>query len=116
MDIALPFPFRNKMSSCNCYVDISADPCFVFVALIDQELIREFGTDVTIKTDCIRILPRQDDYPALTELREAIFNVFQTTPEFMVAKNRRMVWDELQKKNYKAPLSSKIKALETKII
>ena len=113
MDLTIPFFFRNKTFSCNCYVDISDDPCFIFVMLIEKDLIREFGVDVTIKTDCITILPRIDDYAELIELREAIFKVFKTTPEFMVAKNKRMLWDKLQKKVYKNPLSFKIKALET---
>ena len=94
-------------------MDISIDPCFIFVMLFDKKLITEFGEDVTIKTDCFTILPRKDNYPELTELGEAIFKVFKTTPEFMVAKNKRMLWDELQKKVYKNPLSFKIKALET---
>ena len=94
-------------------MDISIDPCFIFVMLFDKKLITEFGEDVTIKTDCFTILPRKDNSPELTELGEAIFKVFKTTPEFMVAKNKRMLWDELQKKVYKNPLSFKIKALET---
>ena len=81
--------------------------------LFDKNLITEFGEDVTIKTDCVTILEKEDDYAELIKLRLAIFNVFKTTPEFMVGKNKRMLWDGLQKKVYKNPLSFKIKALET---
>ena len=94
-------------------MDISIDPCFIFVMLFDKNLITEFGEDVTIKTDCVTILEKEDDYAELIKLRLAIFNVFKTTPEFMVGKNKRMLWDGLQKKVYKNPLSFKIKALET---
>ena len=91
-------------------MDIAADPCFIFVMLIDKELIEEFGEDVTIKTDCETILGRIDDYAELIELREAIFNVFKTTPEFMAARNKRMLWEELQKEIYRPSLASKTNA------
>lgn len=113
MNSVIPFLFRNKTCSCNCYVDISVDPCFVFVTLRDEELITEFGSDVVIKTDCITVLPRINDYREFVELTAAIFQEFKTTPEFIAAKTRRLIWDELQKRNTKPPLKSIINELAT---
>ena len=83
--------------------------------LIDKELIKEFGVDITIQTDCVNIVPRIDDYPELIELREAIFDEFKTTPEFIAAKSRRMVWDGLQNRPYKLPLPSNSNILQPTI-
>ena len=90
MDSIIEFNFRNKNYSCIFYVDVSADPCFVFVILSDKELINEFGEDVTIKTDCINLLPRNDDYHELKELRKSLFSVIKTTPEFIALKEKKM--------------------------
>ena len=111
MELALQFFYRNRTFSCNCYMDIAADPCFIFVILIDKELITKFAEDVTIKTDCETIHIRIDDYAELIELREAIFQVFKTTPEFMAAKKRRILWEELQTSIYRPSLTTKTNAL-----
>ena len=97
------FSYRNKTYSCNCYMDIAIDPSFIFVTLLDNVLITEFGADVSIKTDCVNILAKKDDYAELIKLRQAIFNVFKTTPEFMVGKNKRMLWNEVEGGFYKLP-------------
>lgn len=101
MDLTIQFPFRNKLYSCIVYMDIADDPCYVFIMLSDKELVKEFGEDVTLKTDCVRLLDKTDDYPELVNLRQAIFDVVKTTPEFTVAKDKRMRWNELQKIVYK---------------
>src|SRR4051812_9929195 len=74
MDLSVQFTFRNKNYTCNIYIDSSADPCLIFVILFDKEIISEFGDEVTIKTDCEKLLPKKDDYPKLIELRQAIFD------------------------------------------
>lgn len=86
MIIDIEFPFRNKIHGCDIYIDSSAYPCFVFVTHADQELIDEFGEDVTIKTDCLKLLRKKDDYPRLIELRLAIFEVVKLLPAFATAK------------------------------
>jgi hypothetical protein len=55
---------------------------------VDKSLIKEFGDEITIKTDCKQRLPKKDDYPELIELRQAIFDAAKTTPAFLAAKER----------------------------
>ena len=91
MNSIVQFSFRNKVSSCNVFIDSSEDPCYVFAILLDQDLINEFGDEVTIKTDCEKRLPKKDDYAQLVELRDAIFDAVKTIPEFIAAKNELML-------------------------
>lgn len=89
MGLHFPFVFRNKSSLCTIYIDSSTTPCYVFVVLKDQELIQEFGDEITVKTDFHHRLPKKDDYPALAALREALFDGMKNLPEFM--DKRRLV-------------------------
>lgn len=99
MDLEIQLPFRNKLYRCTVYIDISEDPCFVFIVLIDDELVIEFGEDVTLETDCVTLLPKADDYTELVALRQAIFDVVKTLPEFSVAQKKRKNWNDLQRKS-----------------
>lgn len=86
------FIFRNKQYSCSIYVDsATVPPFYVFIDLLDKELVDEFGKELTIKTDFETRLPRQDDYPELVELRQCIFNAIQANPEFITAKNNNTI-------------------------
>ncbi|HZH66230.1 MAG TPA: hypothetical protein VEY10_15135 [Flavisolibacter sp.] len=87
MDINVPFIFRNTAYRCAIYFDTSVAPCYVFAVLDDKELIKEFGEDVSIKTDFKTRLPKQDDYQDLVVLREVIFDAVKGLPEF-IAKRR----------------------------
>ena len=109
MDLTIQFPFRNKLYTCTVFIDTSDDPCFIFVVLDDEKLVKEFGEDVTIKTDCLQVLAKADDYRELVKLRHAIFDVVKDTPEFMVVKRKRLRWEELQKPVLKNKLANTIK-------
>ena len=87
MGLLVPFVFRNKASVCTIYIDSAKSPCYLFIDLKDQELIQEFGEEITVKTDFETRLPKKDDYPALVVLRDAIFNAIKGLPEFL-AKRR----------------------------
>ena len=96
MELNLQFTFRNKDHSCNIYIDSTAHPCYIFVILTDKELIKEFGDEITIKTDCEKLLPKKDDYAQLVELRESIFSAVKTIPEFVVEKKRMILLRQSQ--------------------
>ncbi len=96
MELNVQFKFRNKSYSCSALIDTSADPCFVFVILEDKALIKEFGEEVTIKTDGWKLLPKKDDYAELVELRQALFVAVKKFPEFINAKNRLMRCNQSQ--------------------
>lgn len=91
MDLNIQFTFRNKGHSCYIYIDSTAHPCYIFVILADKKLIKEFGDEITIKTDCDKRLPKKDDYPELAELRESIFNAVKIIPEFIAVKQRMIL-------------------------
>jgi len=86
MGLPVPFVFRKKAFVCTVYFDNTPSPCYVFIDLKDQELIHEFGKEITIKTDFERRLPKQDDYPALVLLRDVVFDAVKLLPEFMTRK------------------------------
>jgi hypothetical protein len=85
--LVLSFTFRNKVYDCDFFIDNSCFPCFIFVFLKDKDLIKEFGDDITIKTDGDNRLPKKDDYPELAALRQALFDVIKTTPAFIAEKS-----------------------------
>ncbi len=91
MDVELRFHFRNKEYLCNAFIDASEYPCYVFTILRDNELIKEFGDETTIKTDCERLLPKKDDHVALVALREAILYALKTTPEFIAVRRKMLL-------------------------
>jgi hypothetical protein len=86
MEIRVQFFFRTMEYSCSALIDNSQYPCYIFTMLEGPGLISEFGDEITIATDGKKRLPKKDDRPALIELREAIFNVMQNTPEFIAMK------------------------------
>ena len=96
MDLNIQFTYRNKNYSCSIYIDSTAYPCYIFVILTDRELIKKFGDEITIKTDCEKRLPKKDDYFELVELRESIFNAVKTMPEFMAGKKRMILLSQPQ--------------------
>ena len=90
MDLSIQFIFRKKLFSCTVLIDKSEYPCYIFVLFEDNDLIKEFGDEITIKTDCDRLLAKKDDYPELVELRQSIFNVVKIIPEFIAIKSEMM--------------------------
>lgn len=94
MESNLVFTFRNRQNTCNVCIDNSEYPCFIFVTLDEKSLIEEFGEELTIKTDCEKLLVRNDDYTELVELRQAILDAVKLMPEFMVGKTRFLkLWE-----------------------
>jgi hypothetical protein len=58
------------------------------VILQEDDLIIEFGEEVSIKNDLENLLPKKDDYPELVELRQAIFNAIKRKPAFLFMKEK----------------------------
>jgi hypothetical protein len=55
----------------------------VFVTLYDNDLVSEFGEEITIKTDFENLLPKKGDYLTLLELRQAILDAMIALPYFL---------------------------------
>lgn len=91
MDLNIQFTYKNKSHACNIYIDSTAYPCYIFVIFTDKDLIKKFGDEITIKTDCEKRLPKKDDYFELVELRESIFNVVKIMPEFKAVKKEMIL-------------------------
>ncbi|RYZ45936.1 MAG: hypothetical protein EOO14_25155 [Chitinophagaceae bacterium] len=86
MKTDLTFIFSGYIYTCEAHVDNSAYPCLVFVRLQEQALTDRFGEKLTIKTNFDGLLPRQDDRPELTMLRQAILDALQRTPEWQTER------------------------------
>ncbi|RYY64360.1 MAG: hypothetical protein EOO12_09865 [Chitinophagaceae bacterium] len=86
MKADLTFIFSGYIYTCEAHVDNSAYPCLVFVRLQEQALTDRFGEELTIKTNSDGLLPRQDDRPELTMLRQAILDALQRTPEWQTER------------------------------
>ena len=86
MDAIFEFRFRGKNYPCNAFIDYTETPCFIIVLWTDKGLIKEFGEELKIKTDCIKVLPSNDDTGKLVELRQAIFNSIKIHPAFFNAQ------------------------------
>lgn len=83
MEIHVEFWFRSIEYSCSAFIDSSQYPCYIFTILDDPGLISEFGSDITIATDGKKRLAKKDDYAALVDLRQAIFNAIKEVPQFL---------------------------------
>ncbi len=86
METHLQFSFRNKVRKAFLFIDNREEPCFIFLILEDKELIKEFGEDLSIKTDFENILPSDNISVEIEKLREAIFHELRHTIEFAKAK------------------------------
>lgn len=86
MDLKLNFIFRDTCFSCNAFIDNTDYPCYLFVELTDKDLAREFGEEITIKTDFDKLLPEKDDYPGVMRLQDAILDSVKKIPGYEVAK------------------------------
>ncbi len=71
------------------YPEHSNDPCYLFILLLDDELIQEFGEDVTILMDGIGALVKKSPvYAELGELQQAIFEAFKRTADYLAVLER----------------------------
>ena len=93
MDALINFCFREKSYQGEVFVEDSEFPCLVFVILRQQELQKEFGEEITVKTDFETLLPKKDDYPALVELRKTVLATVKNTERFISAKKK---WQDLK--------------------
>ena len=64
MDFKIHFLFRGASYSAIPYISFDEDPCFIFVTLEGEELIKEFGEEINIKTDCEKVLPKKTATPS----------------------------------------------------
>jgi hypothetical protein len=86
MEITVPFLFRDKLFTARLFIDISEQPCYLFIFLSDPALIEEFGDEISIKTDGELILPMKLNYPALAKLRKALFASIRYIQPFLDVK------------------------------
>jgi hypothetical protein len=86
MDVMVNFTYKGSVYQTEIYFSFEELPCYLFCFLRDPDLIREFGEDLSIKTDCEQILPMKVDYRDLSELKRCIFGAVCKTPEFMAMR------------------------------
>lgn len=98
MSLQISFPFRQKSYEAKIWFAFNDEPCFLFITLFEEELIKEFGGEVSIMTDGDRLLPKHDDYTELIKLRTAIFNAVKITDEFKLMKAKYISLNKRRKK------------------
>ena len=86
MDFKVQFHFRGASYNAIPYISFEEDPCFIFITLEGEKVVKEFGEEISIKTDCEKVLPKKDSYPELEELRKAIFDAVKETQPFQIEK------------------------------
>lgn len=87
MDATFEFIFRDKHCKGEMFIENSESPCLVFVFVCDEEIIKEFGDEIVLRTDFESLLSRKDDNPGLRELQEAVFTSVRGTAAFLEARN-----------------------------
>ena len=85
MDITVQFNFKGKAGHAIAIVDYKAQPFLIFAILEGEELIKKFGDDITIQTDCEQVLELDADNE-LNTLKLAIFEAIKNTKEFAEIK------------------------------
>ncbi|MGB8195241.1 MAG: hypothetical protein WCF67_25110 [Chitinophagaceae bacterium] len=88
MDTEIQFTFRSKAYRCTFFIDCTDYPCYIFTFLTDKELIKQFGDEITLKTDGQILLPKKDDFGELRTLRETMFTAVKEIPEFIALKEK----------------------------
>lgn len=82
------FFFRHRLCECYSIIDCSAYPGFIFIILLDDALITDFGQEVTVETDFVKRFPRKDDYPDLIALRQSLLDGLSDNAEFRSARQK----------------------------
>lgn len=96
MDCNFSFSFESIRYTADAFFSVEDDPCYIFVFFDAPVLVREFGREVTLKTDCEVLFPRNDEHlPRLRLFRTVLFEALRSTPVFekakdMVAKRKEM--------------------------
>ena len=83
LNFRIQFTFSKKVHEALVVVDYKIEPCYLFIYFNDgDDLVKEFGPDISIETDLEKVLPMDHSYPDIDELRLAIFEAVKKSPEF----------------------------------
>jgi len=89
MQLHLQFTYNNQPCICEVLLDSSALPYYMFTLHTNPYIIAKYSDEVVIKTDLLKVLPKEDDYiDGIVELRQTIFNAFTATTEYEQTRSR----------------------------
>ena len=83
MGYKFSFPFRTSTYPASVLFSFEEEPYFLTTTLLDTELVKEFGENLSIKTDGDAVLPHPADSEAVVQLKSAVFDYLKQTPAFM---------------------------------
>lgn len=95
------FPFRNADYKATALFSFIDEPYFLSTTLLSEELVKEFGESLSIKTDGDKVLLHPEDNAAVIELKTAVFNYLKQTPAFMQLKAKYSSRRKQQRKELK---------------
>lgn len=82
MNHSTSFLFRGNLYKVEFCLSFDEDPLFIFCIFKDPLLIRNFGDELTIKTDGHLVLPSRVDWDEINYLKEAVFAAIWQTAEY----------------------------------
>ena len=82
------FPFRNTEYKATTLFSFIDEPYFLSTTLLNEELVKEFGESLSIKTDGDKVMFNPGENEATIELKSAVFNYLKQTPAFMQLKEK----------------------------
>ena len=87
MDFELHFNFRGKQYSCFSLIKVTEHPAIIISYPQAEELVNEFGEEITVRTDFEKLLHHDNEHPHLKSLQQIILDSAKSTPEFSRARS-----------------------------
>jgi hypothetical protein len=88
MGYKFTFPFRSATYPASVLFSFEEEPYFLMTTLLDEGMVKEFGENLSIKTDGDDVLLYGNESEATTELKTAVFNQLKKTPAFIQLKDK----------------------------
>ena len=95
------FPFRNTDQKATVLFSFIDEPYFLSTTLLNEDLVKEFGPSLSIKTDGDKVLHVPDETAAVSDLKTAVFNHLKETPAFKQLKAKYSSRRKQQRKDVK---------------
>lgn len=98
----ISFTFQEKEFSATYVVSSERFPFYIFVSLLNPELIKQFGEDIAIKSDGKRVLGGSDIPEGIQALRKVLFTHINKVEQLNTVPMPKLEeWQNLQGGHHK---------------